>query len=179
MKKLTDIEWHTWVPAEHAVLCYIRNNGHVLLMRKKRGLGAGKINAPGGRIERGETPLKAAVRETEEEVCVRPSGMVYAGDLFFQFTDGYSLRGYVFLGTGYSGIPAETEEADPFWCPLEEIPYDKMWADDKIWLPEMLNGGFISGRFIFDGDTMLDSKVETEILRPERKALCSGFMKNQ
>jgi hypothetical protein len=32
----------------------------------------------------------------------------------------------------------ETEEAVPLWCPLDEIPYDQMWADDVYWIPFML-----------------------------------------
>ena len=45
-----------------------RSTDSVLLIRKKRGIGAGKINAPGGKIDPGETPAECAVRETREEV---------------------------------------------------------------------------------------------------------------
>ncbi len=38
-----------------------------LLIRKKRGLGAGKITAPGGRIEAGETPEAAGRVRTGPE----------------------------------------------------------------------------------------------------------------
>lgn len=31
-----------------------------------------------------------------------------------------------------------------------------MWADDIIWLPLMFAGKRFAGRFIFDGDSMLD-----------------------
>jgi hypothetical protein len=26
----------------------------------------------------------------------------------------------------------------PEWFNIKNIPYDKMWEDDKIWLPEIL-----------------------------------------
>ncbi|WKK71641.1 NUDIX domain-containing protein [Rathayibacter oskolensis] len=40
----------------------------VLLGRKRRGLGEGRIVAPGGKLEPGESPVRAAVRELAEEV---------------------------------------------------------------------------------------------------------------
>ena len=61
---LNSIDWSKWVPRETATLCFIEKEGQLLLIHKKRGLGAGTINAPGGRLEPGETPLEAAIRET-------------------------------------------------------------------------------------------------------------------
>ena len=154
------VDWGRHHFTEEAVLCYIVHEGRVLLMHKKTGLGKGKINAPGGRIEPGETPLQAAIRETEEEVGLTPKRLEKRIDLHFIFTDGYSLRGYVFFAEDYSGEPRETDEADPFWCPLPEIPYDKMWADDAVWLPRALKGEHLKGFFIFDKDTMKSYKLE-------------------
>jgi 8-oxo-dGTP diphosphatase len=151
--------WEEWLPREEAVLCFIKESDRLLLILKKRGLGAGKINAPGGRIEDGETPVEAAIRETEEEILVRPLNLELRGELSFVFTDGYSLRVYVFLADGFEGTPGATEEADPFWCPLNEIPFDRMWEDDRHWLPKVLSGEHPIGRFIFDGDTMLDMEI--------------------
>jgi 8-oxo-dGTP diphosphatase len=55
------MDWSTWTPRDRAVLLFVIRGGQALLIRKKRGLGAGKINAPGGRIEAGESPEEAAV----------------------------------------------------------------------------------------------------------------------
>ena len=56
----------------------------------------------------------------------------------------------------------ETDEARPFWCPVSEIPYDKMWEDDLHWLPPALEGKKFEGFFIFDGQTMVDKNVVFE-----------------
>ena len=66
------VDWANWRPKEFATLLFVVRNGEILLMRKKRGLGAGKINGPGGRIEAGESSLDAAVRETREELGIVP-----------------------------------------------------------------------------------------------------------
>jgi len=156
VRTLGDIDWQTWLPTERATLVFAIRDGEILLIEKRRGLGAGKVNGPGGRLEPGETPLAAARREFEEEVRAHPLGLVEQGTLRFQFVDGYALHVHVFRASGVEGEPAETAEALPFWCPLGAIPYDSMWEDDRHWLPRLLAGERFDGRFLFAGDRMLD-----------------------
>ncbi len=158
--KLNEINWQEYNYTHHAVVCFIRKAGKILLIIKKRGLGKGKVNGPGGKIDPGETPIQAAIRECEEEVGLTPANLSHHCDLHFIFTDGYSMRGHVFLATDYSGSLTETDEALPFWCNEEEIPYEKMWEDDLDWLPHILKGKRAIGHFIFDGDKILEKKVE-------------------
>lgn len=154
------VDWQKWQFTETAVLTFIRGTGDQwLLIHKKRGLGKGKINAPGGRIDPGETALEAAVRECQEEVGLTPLNLRETGELNFIFLDGYSLKGYVFIAEQFTGEMIETDEADPFWCPESDIPYNKMWEDDRYWLPLMLEGATICGRFIFDHDRMISHDV--------------------
>ena len=151
--------WNNWQPRERATLCFLIEDGKILLIRKKRGFGAGKINAPGGRIEPGEAPHECAIRETSEEVGLTPTGVRNHGELHFQFTDGYSLHCTVFVANAYSGELIETDEALPIWTPLESIPYEEMWADDIHWLPGVITGGTFRGYFHFDGVKMLSKQI--------------------
>lgn len=159
-KRVRDVDWRSWAPADLATLLFVIENGRILLIRKKRGLGAGKINGPGGRLEPGETPLAAAVREVEEEVGVVPTGIRPGGELSFQFIDGYSIHVHVFSAGGFEGELRETAEARPLWASVERIPYPEMWSDDALWLPLLLRGQGFAGRFLFDGDDMLDHELE-------------------
>ena len=159
-RKVAEIDWPRWQPREEATLVFVVRGGELLLMRKKRGLGAGKINGPGGRIERGESTLECAVREVREELQVTPLGLEDAGANAFQFVDGYSIRVFVFRASDLQGEPAETDEGAPLWTPLAEIPYHEMWEDDRLWLPLVLARQRFQGRFIFDGDAMLDHELE-------------------
>lgn len=162
------MDWSSWIPRERATLCFIVKGGRILLIQKKRGLGAGKVNAPGGKIEPGETPLAAAIRETQEEIGVTPLELEERGHLHFQFTDGYSLRCTVFMAADFRGTPIDTAEAAPFWCAVDAIPYDEMWEDDQHWLPHMLAGHTFAAYFTFEGENMLSKKVELreEMLHP-------------
>ena len=151
--------WSDFSPQEDAVILFVIANGRILLIHKKRGLGHGKVNGPGGRVDPGETTMEAAIRETREEVGLTTSDLAERAVLQFIFTDGYSLEVTVFTTQTWSGTLMETDEALPFWCDLSEIPYDSMWADDRHWLPLVLNGSYVRAQFTFDEDEMLESDV--------------------
>ena len=130
------------------------------MINKKTGLGAGKVNAPGGRVETAEMPAEAAAREVQEETGLIPLNLKEVGQLSFIFKDGYSLKGIVYFADNCTGDMIETDEADPFWQPVGKIPYEKMWEDDKLWLPLAMSGKYVKGHFIFDGDKMLSQNIE-------------------
>ena len=148
-----------WRPDDTATLVFVVSESQVLLIRKKRGLGAGKINGPGGKLEAGESLAACAIREIQEEVRITVNDVNARGVLRFQFLDGYKMEVHVFVSNTYEGEPEETEEALPFWCNLSSLPFDQMWADDRYWLQPVLDGHRVEGRFVFDGDKLLDHHV--------------------
>ena len=166
----SDIDWKRFTPQERAVIVFVRCRDQVLLINKKRGLGAGKVNGPGGRIDPGESAPEAAVREVREETGIEIAEPVEHATLHFSFRDGYTLTAYVFVTRTFTGDPVQTEEADPFWAPLDAIPYLEMWADDRYWLPEVLAGRYVDGQFVFEKDVMLWSHLTVrEYVRAQTK----------
>jgi 8-oxo-dGTP diphosphatase len=154
------IDWTTWQPRQCANLCFILRHGQILLIRKKRGFGSGKINGPGGKVDRGETALEAALRETFEELGIKPIDAEQRGELYFQFRDAYSLHCAVFVAHDFEGQPRETDEAVPLRTSLDAIPYDEMWQDDRHWLPLLVQGEHFTGYFEFDGEQLLSGRVD-------------------
>ena len=156
-------DWTHWQPKLRATLMFIIDEEaqQVLLIRKKRGLGAGKINGPGGTLDPGETSLECAIRETVEELHVTAIAPQKHGELWFQFTDGLSMIVDVFLATAWTGNPTETDEAIPLWTEIAKLPFQEMWADDALWLERTLTqrDSFL-GKFEFDDDTMLGHSLE-------------------
>lgn len=156
-------EWSQWRPTLRATLLFLVDEaaGRVLLIRKKRGLGAGKINGPGGKLEAGEEPWQCAVRETREELGIEVIEPRLHGQLWFQFVDGLALYAEVFRATQWTGEPIETEEALPLWTSLKALPFEQMWADDALWLgPVLRDQAFFVGRFVFDADLMLHADLQ-------------------
>jgi len=162
VKRLSDIDWNHWQAKDPATLVFVFREDEILLIDKKTGLGKGKVNGPGGKVDPGETPEAGAVRECQEELDIQVSNLEYCGEHRFQFTDGYSIHVWVYRTRDFEGVATESEEAAPLWTSLDQIPYDRMWEDDKYWLPMVIRGERFRTRWIFDGDRMLDYAIETD-----------------
>lgn len=141
-------------------VCYLLREAaagtEVLLGRKKTGLGEGNLVGPGGKLEPGESPAAAAVREVREEVgvSIRRQSLLLVGELTYPFTHHpkFSQKWWAFVCREWKGEPTESEELAPEWFPLADIPLDRMWDDAKHWLPSALAGQFVRATFIFGAD---------------------------
>jgi 8-oxo-dGTP diphosphatase len=164
MEKISSpIDWNEWRGEIHATLMFIVKDGRILLIEKKRGLGAGKINGPGGKIDPGETPLQSVIRETQEELLITPLGARKLGELWFAMSDCPDILCHVYRADDHVGVPTETDEAVPVWTGLDAIPYSRMWEDDRHWLPLLIDESTFQGRFIFDGEVMRWMDMRTGI----------------
>jgi len=157
------IDWTHWQGVTHATLMFIVRDEQILLIEKKRGHGAGKVNGPGGKIDPGETPLQSAIRETIEELHVTPIAPCKLGELWFAMSDCPDILCHVFRADDFIGTPTETDEAVPLWTQTDEIPYDRMWQDDRHWLPLLLENHSFLGRFVFEEETLLWKSLDEGI----------------
>ena len=136
-------------------LLYIVKDNKVLLAEKKRGFGVGKINGVGGKIEPGESIEQGMIRETFEEINVKPINYEQRAVIHFNlFYKGEWAKEdtYVFVASDYQGIIQESEEMKPQWFNIDEIPFDKMFSGDKLWVGELLKGKHFEAFVDFDKD---------------------------
>ena len=77
--------------------------------------------------------------------------MEKVGNVKFYFKDKHEWdqEMHIFLVKDWQGDPQGSEEMAPKWYLKNEIPFDAMWADDKHWLPAVLAGKKIEGKFYF------------------------------
>ncbi len=139
----------------------------VLLGRRKRtGLGHGKIVAPGGHVEPGESPAEAAAREVKEEsgIHVTPGALTEAAHITFLFPVrlDWDMTVAIFTGATWTGHAAESDEIAPEWFPVAALPYDRMWGDAPHWLPRVLAGERLRATFSYadDNETLASVSVE-------------------
>nr|WP_276237179.1 8-oxo-dGTP diphosphatase [Halobaculum sp. DT55] len=150
-----------------ATLCHLVDGDRTLLIRKQRGVGQGNLVGPGGKLEAGETPRECVVREVREEVGIDVADPERAG-AFAYWADDWSAVVHVFRATAYEGTPTASAEADPVWVPVDDVPFDEMWATDRTWLPTVLDGGTFRGTFVFHADEPRYVDVDRGVNVPER-----------
>jgi 8-oxo-dGTP diphosphatase/2-hydroxy-dATP diphosphatase len=134
-------------------LCIIHQPPKILLGMKKEGFGAGRWNGFGGKVQDGETIEEAMLRELAEE-----SGGLKMIDskkraifrFYFPHKPEIDCEVHVFKASQFDGEPQETDEMRPQWFEETEIPFDKMWSDDKLWLPLFLADKTLKGEFFFN-----------------------------
>ena len=150
---------------KQTTLCFLIKDGKVLLGMKKRSFGVGKWNGFGGKLKDGEDAKIAAAREVKEEagVDVAFDDLREAGTLEFHFenTPDWDNFCHIFTATKWSGEPSESEEMRPQWHDINKLPFESMWIDDSHWVPLVLAGQKIKGKFLFDdnGEEILNFAV--------------------
>lgn len=138
----------------------------VCLGYKKAGFGTGKWTGFGGKVEAGESPAAAAIRELAEEtgIATQAGDLEKMGDLsfLFPFRTSWSQRVHVYLVTVWEGEPHESPEMKPRWFAVDNLPLDDMWQDGRHWLPQILAGKRVRATFRFaaDNETILELVTE-------------------
>jgi len=142
-----------------ASLLFLVRGGEICLALKKAGFGQGHWNGVGGKQEKGEDIVETARRETREEIGVEVRRLFKVGVLDFRFEgkSEWDQEVHVFIAPSWVGTPRESNEMRPRWFAADSLPFDQMWEDDRHWLPKILEGNTVQGRFYFDGDQRLVS----------------------
>lgn len=124
----------------------------ILLAMKKRGFGAGNWNGAGGKVTPIESILDGVRRElTEETGLTIPSEQFeVSGLLHFRFPHEpqWNQDCHVYRSMQYTGPePVESEEMNPKWFNIANIPYAQMWKDDIYWLGDLIDGKYFEWTF--------------------------------
>ncbi len=129
---------------------------------KKRGFGQGRWNGFGGKVEKNENLEDTAKREVFEEAGIRVENIEKMGILNFSWYNKQELiEVHVFKTNQFNGTIKESEEMEPKWFDIDQIPFTAMWSDDIHWIPLLLDNKKFNGIFVFDdNDQILKHKIK-------------------
>jgi 8-oxo-dGTP diphosphatase len=142
-----------------ATVCFVCRADRVLLqLRPADRVWGGRWNGPGGKVDPGEAPPEAIVREVAEETGLRirePTGHG-ALDLVFGRPEQGRMTVHVFRAERFAGRARGTAGVLR-WYRRDRMPWNLMWPDQRYWLGSVLDGGHVAGSCTFDtaGDRLL------------------------
>ena len=105
-------------PAQY-VFCFLFQQDKVLLVKRLGPPWCGSVTVPGGKRERGETPLEACVREVREETGFEASFLRLRGIAHIT-SDKKEATAWYFSSSSLKGDLRGSEEGLPFWTGREE-----------------------------------------------------------
>jgi len=112
-----------------STLCYLVKDGRLLMLRRRKEPFSNHWTAPGGKLEAGETPAQAVVREMREETGLAVSGLTLRAVCSERGGEAYDWLLFVFRATDCEGTIQPSDEGELRWLPLDEL--------DRFLLPEV------------------------------------------
>ena len=137
----------------NTTLVLLKKDNKILLGEKKRGFAKGTLNGIGGKQDPGETIDQAMIRECQEEIGATPVDYSLLGKIDFDVWhkgEHVNMPLYIYTCTKYTGNIHETEEMIPAWYDVNNMPFEKMLADDLLWYPYVFKNQKFTGKVKFD-----------------------------
>lgn len=104
-----------------AVLCILKADHKILLLRRYKEPNRGKYTPVGGKIDPYESPVKAAIRESYEETGIKFSGMKYCGLLVESSPTSYNWICFVYTSKTTYFKPPACDEGKLEWIDINKL----------------------------------------------------------
>ena len=132
----------------NVTLCFLidEDNNKILLGRKKYGEAKDKVNGFGGKVEESDTTITdALIREFYEETSAKVIDPELRSIINFHNIDTSTntnelWRAYVYIATKWDGEPKESNEMTVEWIDKNQVPFDQMWENDRLWFNIIMSG---------------------------------------
>lgn len=145
----------------NSVVCYIEKDGQYLMLnrnKKKNDLNGGKWIGVGGKLEAGEAPEEALLREVKEETGLTLTRYARRGLVTFCLGD---LTEYMFVYTAdtFEGTLTDCDEGDLHWVNKTDLLSLPLWEGDKIFLALLAEEKpYFSLKLVYENDVLVESR---------------------
>lgn len=154
-----------------AVRCYLIRDGKVVVTKYNEGQPTeGYYDIPGGKIEDGETPEQAAIREMKEETGIIVKNLKRRGK-FVADNPNKIFEFEVFFAEDFEGEPQNFEENTSEWVEIEELLKKEKIFSNIMVLDRFFINALIDEKSCFEMYVRLDEKdkiLETRYKLNER-----------
>ena len=157
-------------PTKIAVVVILESPGYWLMLKRSRSPNQGLYTPVGGKIENGESPRAAAIREVQEEAGLQIEDPRYCGLLVDSSPTDYNWICFVYRATVDYFTPHDCNEGTLAWVPIESLATLPTPVTDPYLYPCVLSGKpfFLNALYSNEGDLIeLTEELSDTRLFPE------------
>ena len=141
----------------------IQENSFLMLHRTKKAddPNHAKWIGVGGHVENGETPDECFFREVKEETGLTLHSAKLRGIITFLSDEWEDELMFLYSSDDFSGELSDCDEGDLAFIPREQILTLPLWAGDRIFLQELLDGApFFTLKLQYQGEILTESVLD-------------------
>lgn len=132
----------------NSTVCYLKKDNKVLMIKFSKKWG-NVYAPPGGKFEKGESPLDCIIREFKEETGLTLVNPKLHGISYWQ--DSFEGIIFVYTAEDYEGKQILTsEEGNLEWIKIEELITIKQFEQNEKFTPYLFKNELFEGKFLLD-----------------------------
>ena len=146
--------------------CFIRRGSLILMLyrnKKPNDPNEGKWIGIGGKVEAGETPEEANIREVYEETGIRIAleECLFHGIVRFHNTEYEDEEISLYSAAVPDGTEfLQCEEGELHWVEADKLPALNMWDGDRLFVGPVLEGRRnLEIELFYEGDRLVGQKI--------------------
>ena len=142
----------------------MQENSFLMLHRTKKAKDPNhaKWIGVGGHVENGETPDECFFREVKEETGLTLHSARLRGIVTFLSDEWEDELMFLYSSDDFSGELSDCDEGELAYIPREQILSLPLWAGDRIFLQELMDGApFFTLKLQYQGETLIESVLDS------------------
>lgn len=74
------------------------------------------------------------------------------------------MDSHVFVVRRWAGQVRGCDEIEPDWYPVDQIPFARMWDENRVWLPHVVRGERVEAQVTYGADNARVSALTLRVV---------------